>query len=76
MIVGLGNGEPATVVDAIEQGASGLHVVRLHQMLSILGFHEPDAFYVEVIWHKPDVADSDTLTRAESTVVRHKRRMP
>jgi hypothetical protein len=35
VIVGLGNGEPAPVVDAIEQGASGLHDVRLHQMLPL-----------------------------------------
>ena len=31
----------------------------------IMGFHDPDGFYVEVIWHKPGTADSETLPRAE-----------
>jgi acyl-CoA hydrolase len=35
VIVGLGNGEPKTVVDAIEAGAEGLRAVRLHQMLPL-----------------------------------------
>lgn len=35
VIVGLGNGEPVTVVDAIEGNASGLEDVRLHQMLPL-----------------------------------------
>jgi acyl-CoA hydrolase len=34
-IVGLGNGEPKTVVDAIEAGAERLEEVRLHQMLPL-----------------------------------------
>lgn len=34
-IVGLGNGEPKTVIDAIEAGADGLEDVRLHQMLPL-----------------------------------------
>ncbi|MDX6583259.1 MAG: hypothetical protein QOI10_2443 [Solirubrobacterales bacterium] len=34
-IVGLGNGEPATVIDAIEDGAEMLRDVRLHQMLPL-----------------------------------------
>ena len=34
-IVGLGNGEPATVIDAIEAGAEQLRDVRLHQMLPL-----------------------------------------
>jgi acyl-CoA hydrolase len=34
-IVGLGNGEPVTVVDAIEDGAEALRDVRLHQMLPL-----------------------------------------
>lgn len=33
VIVGMGNGEPRTVVDAIEAGAPALEGVRLHQML-------------------------------------------
>jgi acyl-CoA hydrolase len=34
-IVGLGNGEPKTVIDAIEAGADQLGDVRLHQMLPL-----------------------------------------
>ncbi len=34
-IVGLGNGEPVTVIDAIENGAETLRDVRLHQMLPL-----------------------------------------
>jgi acyl-CoA hydrolase len=34
-IVGLGNGEPKTVIDAIEAGADRLDEVRLHQMLPL-----------------------------------------
>jgi acyl-CoA hydrolase len=34
-IVGLGNGEPKTVIDAIEAGAEQLEEVRLHQMLPL-----------------------------------------
>ena len=35
LIVGLGNGEPKTVVDALEAGADRLDDVRLHQMLPL-----------------------------------------
>jgi acyl-CoA hydrolase len=35
VIVGLGNGEPKTVIDAIEAGAERLDEVRLHQMLPL-----------------------------------------
>jgi acyl-CoA hydrolase len=35
VIVGLGNGAPATVLDAIETGAGQLRDVRLHQMLPL-----------------------------------------
>jgi catechol 2,3-dioxygenase-like lactoylglutathione lyase family enzyme len=35
----------------------------------ILGFHDPDGFYVEVIWRKPDLPDSETLERARWTTV-------
>lgn len=34
-IVGLGNGEPVTVIDAIEAGAEQLRDIRLHQMLPL-----------------------------------------
>jgi acyl-CoA hydrolase len=34
-IVGLGNGEPVTVIDAVEDGADRLRDVRLHQMLPL-----------------------------------------
>ena len=35
----------------------------------ILGFQDPDGFYVEVIWRKPDSLDSETLERAQWTTV-------
>ncbi|HEX3735158.1 MAG TPA: acetyl-CoA hydrolase/transferase C-terminal domain-containing protein [Solirubrobacterales bacterium] len=35
VVVGLGNGEPKTVIDAIEAGAERLDEVRLHQMLPL-----------------------------------------
>jgi hypothetical protein len=35
LIVGLGNGEPATVLDALEASADRLSGVTVHQMLSL-----------------------------------------
>ncbi len=35
LIVGVANGEPVTIIDAIEAGADGLSDVRLHQMLPV-----------------------------------------
>jgi acyl-CoA hydrolase len=35
LVVGLGNGAPVTVLDAIEAGADGLERVRIHQMLPL-----------------------------------------
>jgi hypothetical protein len=43
--------------------------VRDMRTMWILGFHDPDGFYVEVIWRKPDCADSETLERAHRTAV-------
>ena len=31
----------------------------------IMGFHDPDGLYVEVIWHKAGVPDTETLPREE-----------
>jgi catechol 2,3-dioxygenase-like lactoylglutathione lyase family enzyme len=42
--------------------------VRDMRSMWIMGFHDPDGFYVEVIWHKP-VADAETLERASWTTV-------
>jgi catechol 2,3-dioxygenase-like lactoylglutathione lyase family enzyme len=39
--------------------------VRDMKTMWIMGFHDPDGFYVEVIWRKPGLADSQTLPRAE-----------
>ena len=39
--------------------------VRDMNTMWIMGFHDPDGFYVEVIWHKPGVSDSETLLRRE-----------
>jgi catechol 2,3-dioxygenase-like lactoylglutathione lyase family enzyme len=43
--------------------------VRDMRTMWIMGFHDPDGFYVEVIWRKPSVSDSQTLPRAEWTAV-------
>lgn len=39
--------------------------VRDMKTMWIMGFHDPDGLYVEVIWHKPGVPDSETLPRAK-----------
>jgi catechol 2,3-dioxygenase-like lactoylglutathione lyase family enzyme len=43
--------------------------VRDMKTMWIMGFHDPDAFYAEVIWRKPGVPDSDTLQRSDWTAV-------
>jgi catechol 2,3-dioxygenase-like lactoylglutathione lyase family enzyme len=43
--------------------------VRDMKTMWIMGFHDPDDFYVEVIWRKPDVPDEQTLKRAEWSTV-------
>jgi catechol 2,3-dioxygenase-like lactoylglutathione lyase family enzyme len=44
--------------------------VRDTRTMWIMAFHDPDGFYVEVIWRKPGVPDAETLERAEwKTVV-------
>jgi catechol 2,3-dioxygenase-like lactoylglutathione lyase family enzyme len=43
--------------------------VRDMKTMWIMGFHDPDDFYVEVIWRKPDVPDHETLERAEWSTV-------
>lgn len=35
----------------------------------IMGFHDPDGLYVEVIWRKPELEDDATLPRAEWSTV-------
>jgi catechol 2,3-dioxygenase-like lactoylglutathione lyase family enzyme len=39
--------------------------VRDMQTMWIMAFHDPDDFYVEVVWRKPGVAETHTLRRAE-----------
>lgn len=39
--------------------------VRDMRTMWIMGLHDPDGFYVEVIWRKPGLQDSQTLPRAE-----------
>jgi hypothetical protein len=41
----------------------------------IMGFHDRDGFYLEVIWHKPGVPDTETLRRVDWTTV-HQRPRP
>jgi catechol 2,3-dioxygenase-like lactoylglutathione lyase family enzyme len=43
--------------------------VRDMRTMWILGFHDPDRFYVEVIWRKPGVPDPETLERSDWTTV-------
>jgi catechol 2,3-dioxygenase-like lactoylglutathione lyase family enzyme len=40
----------------------------------IMGFHDPDGMYVEVIWRKPGPADAETLPREAWTTVELPRR--
>jgi catechol 2,3-dioxygenase-like lactoylglutathione lyase family enzyme len=37
--------------------------VRDMETMWIMGLHDPDGFYVEVIWRKPSVPDAQTLKR-------------
>jgi catechol 2,3-dioxygenase-like lactoylglutathione lyase family enzyme len=39
--------------------------VRDMKTMWIMGLHDPDRFYVEVIWRKPEVPDSGTLPRTD-----------
>ena len=39
--------------------------VRDMKTMWIMGFHDPDGIYAEVIWHKPDAPDEETLPRAK-----------
>jgi catechol-2,3-dioxygenase len=43
--------------------------VRDMKTMWIMGFHDPDGFYVEVIWRRPGVPDAETLPRADWTTV-------
>jgi catechol 2,3-dioxygenase-like lactoylglutathione lyase family enzyme len=43
--------------------------VRDMRTMWILGFHDPDRFYAEVIWRKPGVPDPETLERSDWTTV-------
>lgn len=43
--------------------------VRDMRTMWILGFQDPDQFYAEVVWRKPDLADSETLERTRWTTV-------
>jgi catechol 2,3-dioxygenase-like lactoylglutathione lyase family enzyme len=43
--------------------------VRDMKTMWIMGFHDPDGLYVEVIWRKPGLPDSETLPRAEWSTV-------
>jgi catechol 2,3-dioxygenase-like lactoylglutathione lyase family enzyme len=43
--------------------------IRDMKTMWIMAFHDPDDFYVEVIWRKPGVPDEQTLRRDEWTTV-------
>jgi catechol 2,3-dioxygenase-like lactoylglutathione lyase family enzyme len=49
----------------IESEAAADGDVRDMKTMWIMGFHDPDGFYAEAIWHKPGVSDSETLPRAD-----------
>jgi catechol 2,3-dioxygenase-like lactoylglutathione lyase family enzyme len=53
----------------IESEGAAAGEVRDMKTMWIMGFHDPDDFYVEVIWRKSDVPDEQTLERAEWTSV-------
>ncbi|MET0701014.1 MAG: acetyl-CoA hydrolase/transferase C-terminal domain-containing protein [Mycobacterium sp.] len=62
LIVGVANGEPKTVIDAIEAGAAALSNVRLHQMLPVRDrpyFHGKVANLRHVSWFlSPDLREA------------------
>jgi hypothetical protein len=43
--------------------------VRHMKTMWIMGFRDPDGFYVEVIWRRPGVSDAQTLKRGEWNTV-------
>ena len=43
--------------------------VRDMKTMWIMAFHDPDGFYVEVIWRKPGLPDDETLPRSDWTTV-------
>jgi catechol 2,3-dioxygenase-like lactoylglutathione lyase family enzyme len=53
----------------IESEGAAAGDVRDMKTMWIMGFHDPDRFYAEVIWRKPGVADAQTLKRAEWSTV-------
>lgn len=53
----------------IESEAAADGGVRDMKTMWIMAFHDPDGFYVEVIWRKPGVPDAETLPRADWTTV-------
>lgn len=53
----------------IEAEGAADGAVRDMRTMWIMAFHDPDGFYVEVIWRKPDLPDSATLPRADWTTV-------
>jgi catechol 2,3-dioxygenase-like lactoylglutathione lyase family enzyme len=48
----------------IESEAAADGGIRDMKTMWIMAFHDPDGFYVEVIWRKPGVPDAETLPRA------------
>jgi catechol 2,3-dioxygenase-like lactoylglutathione lyase family enzyme len=52
----------------VSEGAAD-GAVRDMKTMWIMGFHDPEDFYVEVIWRRPGVPDRQTLSRAEWTTV-------
>lgn len=53
----------------LESEAAADGDVRDMNTMWIMGFHDPDGFYAEVIWHRPNVADTETRPRATWTTV-------
>ena len=53
----------------LERGGAIDGDVRDMVAMWIMGFHDPDGFYVEVIWRKPGVPDDATLPRTDWTTV-------
>ena len=53
----------------IESEAAADGGVRDMKTMWIMAFDDPDGFYVEVIWRKPELPDAETLPRAQWTTV-------
>ena len=53
----------------LESEGAAARAVRDTGTAWIMDFHDPDGLYGEVIWHKPELPDAETLPHAEWSTV-------